>query len=56
VPYVDRQSINQAVLRVTGKKYCTSCRTMQPSEGGKWLHKYRWACAGCLRRRQERNQ
>ena len=54
MPYIDRKAINKAVLAVTGKRFCTSCRTMQPPENGKQLHKYRWACAHCLKRREER--
>jgi hypothetical protein len=54
MPYIDRKAINKAVLAVTGKRFCTSCRTMQLPENGKQLHKYRWACAHCLKRREER--
>lgn len=32
-----------------GKKYCTTCRSIQPEAGGEWLtgRARRWRCAAC---------
>jgi len=33
-----------------GKKFCTTCRSRQPEEGGEWVvtgRTRRWRCGGC---------
>jgi transposase-like protein len=42
--------IRKAELSLTGKKFCSSCQTMQPATLGKMLEGKirRWKCGSCL--------
>lgn len=51
--YIERAKMNEAVLKNTGRRYCSSCRSMRSPEGGAQPSKYRWVCRECNQRRQE---
>lgn len=40
-------------VEITGRRYCTSCDSLCPPEGGE-KSRYRWSCAACVTRKNER--
>lgn len=50
----DRDEWTAAQLRVVLKKFCTTCQSMVNPEGGKKVQKFRWMCAGCIKRRERK--
>lgn len=45
--------LTKVEVQVTGKRYCTSCGKQQAAEGGE-NRKYRWVCAACVFRRNNK--
>lgn len=47
--------LTEAISRNMGTRFCSSCQTDRPTEGGKWSvdksgARRRWRCAACLHR------
>lgn len=50
------KKMREAELNLTGKRFCSSCQTMQPAEQGKMLEGKvrRWKCNTCLAKASKR--
>lgn len=48
--YKVTKKIREAELNLTGKRFCSSCQSMQPATLGKMLEGKirRWKCGSCL--------
>lgn len=52
-----RAELTKITERITGRKYCTSCQSEKPPEGGVTRvtrHSTRWQCAACAGRARDR--
>lgn len=47
-----RKAVREAEHGITGKRYCTSCQSMQPALTGKMIEgtRNRWQCCNCNNR------
>lgn len=53
------QRLTEVVAATTGTRFCSTCQSVRPAEGGKWsLDKFgnrrRWRCEACLQRMRTR--
>ena len=52
------KAVDEAVEKITGKKYCQSCTRPMPIEGGadiiKRGRRYGWRCKACVIRQKTR--
>lgn len=47
-----RKAVRDAEVSLTGKRYCTSCQSMQPAMTGMMLEgkRNRWQCYNCTKK------
>ena len=47
-----RKAVRDAEIGITGKRYCTSCQSMQPALTGKVIEgtRNRWQCYNCTKK------
>jgi ribosomal protein L37AE/L43A len=47
-----RKAVRDAEVSLTGKRYCTSCQSMQPALTGRILEgkRNRWQCYNCTKK------